>query len=65
MVADLLIEKYEIHLDEDEGHLENGPEDGEDTAAVRRAVHVQLEEERDLDSGVDHAADAKHWKPQQ
>ena len=55
-----MVEKNEVHLDEDEGHLKDRPDDREQVLAVGRVVHAQLEEHPDLDPGVDHAADAEH-----
>ena len=57
----LLIEKYEVHLDENEGHLQDRPDYGEQVLAVVALVQVEFEEHTDLDSGVDHRADAKHY----
>ena len=56
----LLVEKDEIHLDEDESHLKDGPHDREEILAIRLGVHVELEEHADLDPGVDHGSDPEN-----
>ncbi len=57
-----MIEKDEVHLNENKSHLQNWSDDGKQIFAVGSLVHAQLEEHPDLDSGVNHAADPEYWK---
>ncbi len=57
-----MIEKDEVHLDEDKSHLQNWSDDGKQIFAVCRLVHAQLEEHPDLDAGINHAAHPEYWK---
>ena len=59
----LEVEEDEVHLDEDEGGLEERPQGGRVVLArLVRLTEARLKEEADLDGRVDHGADAKHYR---
>lgn len=53
----LIVQEYEVHLDEDEGHPRGGRESQHDVVAL--GVLLQLEVLAELQPRVDHRADAE------
>lgn len=53
----LIVQEYEVHLDEDEGHSRGGREGQHDVVTL--GVLFQLEVLAEFQSGVDHRADAE------
>ena len=43
-------------------YLQYWPDDGEKISALSRLIHTQLEKHPNLDPGINHAPNSKHWK---